>query len=111
MQRKAGLNWVIAVFAQQCVLTLVPLAFKPGQSTVPALLTTAGVFFTIGAVRRQFWGFVGVLAGCVLAILLDVFVLLFEPAWTPLVLLHTFLYVTIAGGLYSARRQFPRKRT
>jgi hypothetical protein len=42
--------------------------------------------------------------------LVDVYVLLFEPAVSAPLLLHTFLYAAIACALFSARRQFARRR-
>lgn len=109
MKWKAGTNWVIAVFAQQCVLATLSVSVQPALGDVAALAAVVGLAFAIGAWRRQFWGFAGVLAMCGLAVLVDVYVLLFEPASQGLLLLHTFLYTTIAGGLYSARRQFSRR--
>jgi hypothetical protein len=108
MKWKAGTNWVVAVFAQQCVLTTLSVSIRPALAGPAALAAVVGLVFAAGAWRRQFWGFAGVIALCGLAILLDIYVVLFEPASIGLLLLHTLLYVTIAGALYSARRQFPK---
>ena len=109
VKSKAGLNWVIAAFGQQCVLTALSVSIQPALAGSAALAAAVGLVFAIAAWRRQFWGFAGVIAMCGLAVLLDVYVLLFEPAANGLLLLHTFLYGTIAAALYSARRQFPRR--
>jgi hypothetical protein len=109
MKWKAGTNWVIAAFAQQCVLTTLSVSIQPALRDMAALAAVAGFAFAVGAWWRQFWGFAGVIGMCGLAVLLDVYVLLFEPASNGLLLLHTFLYMMIAAGLYSARRQFPRR--
>jgi hypothetical protein len=109
MKWKAGTNWVVAAFAQQCVLTTLSVSIQPAWSDAAGLAAVVGLAFAIGAWRRQFWGFAGVIGMCGLAVLLDVYVLLFEPASNGLLLLPTFLYATIAAALYSARRQFPRR--
>ncbi|HEY7374071.1 MAG TPA: hypothetical protein VIF57_18060 [Polyangia bacterium] len=109
MTWKTGTNWVVAAFAQQCVLTALSVAVQPALASTASLAAVAGLVCAAGAWHRQFWGFAGVIAMCGVAILLDVYVLLFEPAANGLLLLHTFLYATIAGALYSARRQFARR--
>jgi hypothetical protein len=106
MKAKAGVNWVIAVFAQQCVLAVVLLG-RFETASVAGLLAVIGLFFAIGAWRRQFWGFAGVIAMCGLAVLLDLYLLLVVGS-DPMLLLHTLVHVAIAGALFSARRRFPR---
>src|SRR5689334_634243 len=101
MKWKAGTNWVLAVFAQQCVLTALSVSMPSAWSKTAPVAAVVGLAFAVAAWRRRLWGVVGVMATCGLAVLLDVHVLLFEPASNGLLLLHALLYVTIAAGLYS----------
>src|SRR5438046_1052078 len=108
MTWKAGINSVLSTFALLCVLHLAPLASAGGLeiSAFRLLVAALGLFFAIGAWRRDFWGFIGVLATCATAAAFDVFLVAATGTVDPILVLHALLYGAVGAALYTARREF-----
>jgi hypothetical protein len=113
MTWKAGINWVLGTFGLLCVLHVAPPLASRGvveSSTFQLVVAVAGLYFTIGAWRRDFLGFVGVLAICATAVAYDVFLLAAMGIQDPIRVMNALLYGTVGAALYTARREFPRRR-
>jgi len=113
MTWKAGINSVVNTFALLCVLNMMPPVGAGGAleiSTFRVLVSAAGLYFAIGAWRRDFLGFVGVLTICASAAAFDAVLMVSAGVLHPLLLLNAVLYVTVGAALYSARKEFPRRR-
>lgn len=115
MTWRAGINSVLGTFALLCVLAAlaaVPSAVLGGGmgvSTFQVLVAVAGLYFTVGAWRRDFWGFVGVLAICATSVVLDVLLLPAMGFQDPIRVLNAAMYATLGAALYTTRREFPRR--
>ena len=112
MTWKAGINWVLGTFGLLCVLHGAPSLALGGLSeisTVQVVVAAAGLYFTIGAWKRDFLGFVGVLAICATAVAYDVFLLAALGLQDPIRVMNALLYGTVGTALYTARREFPRR--
>ena len=110
MTWKAGINSVLSTFALLCVLQLAPLASGGVLeiSTVRLLVAALGLFFAIGAWRRDFWGFIGVLAVCATAAAFDVLLVAAKGTVDPILVLNALFYSAVGAALYTARREFRR---
>lgn len=115
MTWKAGINSVLNTFALLCVLSALSAVPLPAMgaavemSVFQLVMAIAGLTFTIGAWKRDFWGFVGVLAICAIAALYDVVLLTVLGSADPIRVLNAVLYGTVGAALYTLRRQFPRQ--
>jgi hypothetical protein len=113
LNRNAGINWVLGTFGVLCVMHLLPWIVAGGGREVSWLqpgIVALALLFTIGAWQRDFWGFVGVLSICATAVPYDVVVLVAGAGVDIAAIMNALLYGVVAAALFTARRQFPRRR-